>query len=306
MSEACVSCGDALEIVLRDVRDTRFGAPGAWNIARCVACGLEHTTPRPTGPELSHLYETYYNYGGERDTAYTDRREQFLMSGLYQAWLKLDGDISFHGERGRGRLLDVGCNEGRGLVLYRRNGFHAEGLELNPRAAETARRRGFMVYESDIEQLTTSLPFERLVMSNVLEHALDPRAMLKAAHRLLAPGGEIWISLPNRESWLRRVFGRAWVNWHAPFHIVHFDRLTLAKLLREAGFQVIAVENVTPALWAAQSAIVAAFPGKPKMLRSAPVVAALTLLSRFVLFPLLWLGNRADRGDCLVVKARRA
>src|SRR5262249_50070742 len=143
------------------------------------------------------------------------------------------------GERGQGRLLDVGCNEGRGLVLYRRNGFKPEGLELNSRAAETARRRGFMVYESDIEQLQPSLPFDRVVMSNVLEHALDPRAMLAAAHRLLVPGGELWISLPNRESWLRGAFGRSWINWHVPFHLVHFDRVTLGRLLRDSGFSVI-------------------------------------------------------------------
>ena len=123
MSEPCLLCGAATQPVLSGVPDNRFGSSGEWTILRCAACGLEQTSPRPTGPELKTLYETYYNYGGESGTTYTGWREKLLMSPLYRVFLELDGDVSFHLEEGSGRLLDVGCNEGRGLVLYRRNGF---------------------------------------------------------------------------------------------------------------------------------------------------------------------------------------
>jgi len=305
MAEPCLLCGAAAHPVLTNVRDNRFGLPGAWTILGCASCGLEQTAPRPTGPQLKTLYETYYNYGGESGTAYTGWREKLLMSPFYRLFLKLDGDVSFHTERGSGRLLDVGCNEGRGLVLYRRNGFKPEGLELNSRAAEVARSRGFMVYETDIAELQPSLPFERVVLSNVLEHALDPRQMLGHIRRLLVPGGEVWISLPNRRSALRTLFGRHWVNWHVPFHIVHFDAGALRRTLAESGFAPVEERQVTPALWVALSAIAAAFPDKPRMQRQPLLVAALMGIARGLLFPLLWAMNRAGRGDCLVVKARR-
>ncbi len=305
MSEPCLLCGAATQPVLTQVRDNRFGSPGEWTILRCTECGLEQTSPRPTGPELKTLYETYYNYGGESGTTYTGWREKLLMSPLYRLFLHLDGDVSFHLEEGSGRLLDVGCNEGRGLVLYRRNGFKPEGLELNSRAAEVASSRGFMVYESDIAALQPSLPFERIVLSNVLEHALDPKEMLGHIKRLLVPGGEVWISLPNRRSALRQLFGRHWVNWHLPFHIVHFDLSTLRRALSETGFTVVEERQVTPALWVALSVIAALFPRSPKMQRVAPLVAGLMGIARGLLFPLLWAANRAVRGDCLVVKARR-
>jgi SAM-dependent methyltransferase len=305
MSDACLLCGAATHPVLDSVRDTRFGSPGAWTILRCESCGLEQTAPRPTGPELKTLYETYYNYGGESGTAYTGWREKLLMSSFYRLFLRLDGDVSFHTAQGSGRLLDVGCNEGRGLVLYRRNGFKPEGLELNSRAAEVARSRGFMVYETDIAGLQPSLPFERVVLSNVLEHALDPQEMLGHIRRLLVQGGEVWISLPNRRSWLRQLFGRNWINWHVPFHIVHFDSATLRRALAETGFTVVEERQVTPALWVALSAIAAAFPGQPKMQRQPLLVVALMGIARGLLFPLLWAMNRSGRGDCLVVKARK-
>lgn len=305
MSEPCLLCGAATRPGLTDVRDTRFGSPGAWTILECPNCGLEQTSPRPTGPELKTLYETYYNYGGESGTAYTGWREKLLMSPLYKLFLKIDGDVSFHAEEGSGRLLDIGCNEGRGLVLYRRNGFKPEGVELNSRAAEVARRRGFMVYETDLAALQPSLPFERVILSNVLEHALDPKQMLGHIRRILVPGGEVWISLPNRRSWLRQLFGHNWINWHVPFHIVHFDSATLGRTLTESGFTVVAEKQVTPSLWVALSAIAAAFPGKPKIQRQPLLVLALMGIARGLLFPLLWAMNNAGRGDCLVVKARR-
>ena len=305
MAEPCLLCGGETRPVLMRVRDTRFASPGEWTILRCQACGLEQTTPRPTGPELKQLYETYYNYGGESGTAYTGWREKLLMSPLYRWFLRLDGDVSFHTQTGSGRLLDVGCNEGRGLVLYRANGFRPEGLELNSRAAEVARSRGFMVYESDIEALQPSLPFERVVLSNVLEHALDPKKMLGAIRRLLVPGGEVWISLPNRRSALRSFFGRDWINWHVPFHIVHFDGDTLRRTLAESGFEMVEERQVTPALWVALSTIAALFPGRPAMQRQPLLVMALMGIARGLLFPLLWAMNRCGSGDCLVVKARR-
>ena len=126
--------------------DDRFGAPGTYAILQCANCGLEQTWPRPSEGELKELYERFYNAGVKPDSAYRGLRERFLASGLYRLWLRWDGDMSFHGRRGAGRLLDVGCNEGRGLSLYADNGFQVEGLELNEAAAALARQRGFRVH----------------------------------------------------------------------------------------------------------------------------------------------------------------
>jgi SAM-dependent methyltransferase len=308
MNVACLLCGGETRAVLEGVRDTRFGVSGTWTIRRCGRCALEQTSPVPSATELKALYERHYNFpsldeGSAR--AYAARRERFLMSPLYRLMLTVDGDISFHGERGSGRLLDIGCNEGRGLTLYRRNGFEAEGLELNAHAAATARARGFTVHEVDLHDFRPAEAFDRAVLSNVLEHALDPRLMLSDVHRILKPGGEVWISLPNSRSWLRRLFGRWWINWHVPFHITHFSNDRLRSLLAETGFAVVAGRQVTPALWVAQSVIARVFPGRIEKLRSTAEIAVLMLIARGLLFPLLWAGNVLGAGDCLVVKARR-
>jgi SAM-dependent methyltransferase len=304
----CLLCGSELVPVLAEVHDTRFGLSGAYSIHGCRRCGLEHTLPRPSQSELNRFYEEHYNFAEVTGASYHGLRRLLHSPLVYRLWLAIDGDVSFHARRGRGRLLDVGCNEGRGLTFYRANGFQAEGLELNSVAAAVARARGFTVYEQPLESFQPPEPYDVIVMSNVLEHFLDIRQALNDARRLLAPNGEVWISLPNSRSWLRRQFGRSWINWHVPFHIVHFSLNTLSRALEEAGFEIRRTKQITPALWVAQT-IIARFKARPGgvtgALRDPKFVVPLIVLARGVFFPWLWYKNRRGRGDCLAVVARK-
>ena len=302
-ADTCFLCGGVLEVTAGDLVDTRFGTPGTYEIYRCVYCGLERTFPVPCLAALKELYEREYNFGGERDTLYTRWRERFLFSFLYRLWASIDGDISFHRRRGPGRLLDIGCNEGRGLRLYARNGFQVEGLEFSETAAAVAQGAGFEVHTRLLSEFTPEAPYDVAVLSNVLEHSLDPRRMLLDVRRILVSGGQVCISCPNSWSWLRKVFGRSWINWHVPFHIFHFSPNTLRQLLAETGYAQIEVRQITPALWVAQSLIARLFARqgrKTRELRSPLLTVVFMLLARCVLFPALWLGNYLARGDCLL------
>jgi SAM-dependent methyltransferase len=302
----CVGCEGSLASFLKGIFDTRFGIEGRWETRRCQRCGLEQLYPRPSNAELKHLYQEFYNFRGERGGSYIALREWFMLSPWYRLWAFLDGDTAFHTQRGRGRLLDIGCNEGRGLKLYSRNGFDAEGLELNERAAGVARAAGFKIYAELVEHFEPDELYDVVILSNVLEHSLDPRTMLGHIRRLLKPHGQIWISCPNSRSWLRRFFGRFWINWHVPFHIVHFSPRLLRDILVDSGYSGVEIRQITPALWLASSIVARVFAreGKPTLqLRNAFLMFGLILFCRLVFFPLLVLGNVVGRGDCLVAMA---
>jgi len=302
-------CGSALEVVLSGLTDNRLGTPGSYEIRRCAQCGFEQTFPVPTLKELTELYENHYNFGGESDTLYTWLRERFLFSFLYRVWTWLDGDVAFHQRRGTGRLLDIGCNEGRGLRIYAGNGFQVEGLELNERAASLARKAGFEVHTGLLENFDPASPYNIAVLSNVLEHSLNPRRMLLDVRRVLRSGGQIWISCPNSQSWLRTVFGRHWINWHVPFHISYFNSETLRGLLADVGYEHIEVYEITPALWVSQSLIARLFSKegrKTRQLRNPFLTLLLMMFARFVFFPALWVGNKLGHGDCLLAVGTKA
>jgi SAM-dependent methyltransferase len=307
-SAGCLLCGGALNVVLTGVEDNRLGVPGTYEIRKCSRCGFEQTYPVPGIRELTELYKKFYNFGGVKDTTYTRLRELFLFSFAYRFWVWLDGDVAFHSRKGRGRLLDVGCNEGRGMRIHQSNGFQVEGLELNENAAAVARQSGFIVHSCLIEEFDPQVGFDVAVLANVLEHSLDPRRMLSDVHRVLSPNGQVWISLPNSQSWLRRAFGRSWINWHVPFHISHFSQETLQRLLTESGFHKIEIQQISPALWVAQSMIASLFAKrglKTQRLRSAFWTLVFMILSRLLLFPLLWWHNKHRQGDCLLAVATK-
>jgi len=307
----CLSCKSPVKTCSAPLFDTRFGIAMPYTIVCCEKCGLEQTSPLPSNDELKVLYETYYNYGGEegeKESRYVKLRALFQNSWMWDFWLKIDGDISFHAVRGTGRLLDVGCNEGRGLIRYQSSGYSVEGLELNSKAADVARMKGFVVHSDLIEQFEPSQKYDVVVLSNVLEHSLNPAEMLTHVARILNPGGQVWISCPNSQSWLRTMFGEYWINWHVPFHISHFSPDTLSQVLQTSSFNTVKLRQETPALWVAHSVLASLF-SKPgvatRQLRSTMLVAGLMLLIRGLMFTPLWLGNRLGRGDCLLCVATK-
>jgi len=337
----CPLCRGKSHPIVDGLFDTRFGSPGLYSVTECGKCSVLSTLPKPSERVLGRLYMRYYNFGGSGRGGYERIREAFHRSFLYRFWLAVDGDIAFQAESpsspvGQGalssrwtlslcrragrrgirsttgrigaiRLLEVGCNEGRNLGLYRANGYEAEGQEINPRAAAAARRRGFRVHLGPLKSVKGQ--FDVVVLANVLEHSSEPMGMLRQVRRLLLPGGEVRISLPNNRSWLRYVFGRKWINWHVPFHLWHFDAKVLRQMLAKSGFTISKIRNVTPALWVAQSGISALFsrPGHPnRQLRNPFLLAFLMLISRFIFFPFIWIGNLLGRGDALIVETRKS
>ena len=291
-----------------NVFDTRFGIRNYYNICFCKTCGLEQICKMPSAESLETYYSEYYNFGEQLDKPYTRLRRWFLMSSFYRLWLTIDGDISFHSFKGKGRLIDVGCNEGRGLTIYKQNGFEVEGLETNKRAAEKARKNGYKVYTDQINNFYPKVLYDVVVLSNVLEHSLQPKNLLTDIARILRPKGFLLISCPHAKSWQRAIFGRYWINWHVPFHIFHFSQKTLAKLLKETGFKIIEEKQKSPSIWMAQSLIArlcAKHGYATTQMRKTFLIASLILIIRFLLFFLLWVGNTSGRGDCLLVVAKK-
>jgi 2-polyprenyl-3-methyl-5-hydroxy-6-metoxy-1,4-benzoquinol methylase len=304
----CCLCKNPITISEKGLFDTRFGIDALYSTAKCGSCGLQQITPIPTAMEIRRLYERFYNFCGENNTQYTRMRSFFFSSFLYQLWLVFDGDISFHSKRGKGRLLDIGCNEGRGLILYRGNGFTVEGLELNRAAATVARASGFTVYTELLEEFRPDELYDVVVLSNVIEHSLEPLDMLAHVSRMLKPGGSVWVSCPNNNSWLRKLFGKYWINWHVPFHIFHFTKTSLARALSLEGFTVTTTSVETPALWVSHSLLSLFFSRRgfmTKHMRNPFLVVMLTAIIRGLFFPAMWIANKSGHGDCLIVTARK-
>lgn len=106
-------------------------------------------------------------------------------------------------EVGHGKkVLDVGCASGYLAEALTRNGCTVSGIEYSTAAAETARAYLAELVVADLNTVTleesfAGQAFDVVVFGDVLEHLLDPAAVLRSAATLLAPGGRIVVSVPN-------------------------------------------------------------------------------------------------------------
>lgn len=108
------------------------------------------------------------------------------------------------------RVLDIGCSSGAlGSYLKHEQGVRSVvGIELDPAYAEDARKRLDDVHCLDLNDLphrgdvlTALGRFDCIVAADVLEHLVEPWAVLDAAVETLEPGGSVVISLPNVRHW---------------------------------------------------------------------------------------------------------
>lgn len=115
-------------------------------------------------------------------------------------------------DRGHKTVLDLGCLDGWQLLNLAAMGVKGVGVDLCPEALAVGRERakkwGFplVFFESPIEGFRidlcvpfgSDLPsrFEAVILSEVLEHVLDPAACFETAAKHLAPGGIVYVSVP--------------------------------------------------------------------------------------------------------------
>lgn len=143
----------------------------------------------------------------------------------------------------KGRLLDIGCGNGR--ILQAAIGWNCVGVEPVASFAANASQYG-KVFSSLSEVSGT---FEAISIMAVLEHVLDPFIILKQAFDLAAPGALLVVEVPNGHrpdafilDLALRISGRPWTVRTAPlqtpFHLAEFSKKSLTLAAQNAGWKV--------------------------------------------------------------------
>lgn len=168
------------------------------------------------------------------------------------------------------KLLEIGCGDGAtgALALSEGKCGHYCGVEICPDVAERAKTRLNEVVVGDVERL--QLPwnqetFDAVILSEVLEHLVDPWATLLKVGDLLKSGGLVFASSPNvanhsvvsmllRGEWTLTDFGtmdRTHLRWFTP--------KTYRTLFESCGYTVDSVRALCPPTGKARAASILTF-----------------------------------------------
>ena len=145
----------------------------------------------------------------------------------------------------RGKLLDVGCGDGRFLRYAKEQGFEVWGIDFDKKSVENVKRNLGIdtVFGMSLEEFyeyakEKNLKFDVITFFEVLEHQDKPREFLEMVKGLLKDGGYIAGSVPNRESVFEiEIYQRnSWID-NPPHHFLRFSKSSLEKALNFSGFK---------------------------------------------------------------------
>ncbi len=230
--ETCPLCESReLAVHLRN-RDLMQHKPGRFTLERCGGCGHVFQNPRLSLAGLDFYYKDFYDGLGEAGM-------EFVFgygAEPYHARARMMSAIT-----APKRWLDVGAGHGHFCVaaLAELPATQFDGLDFSE-SIEEAERRGWVSqgYRGMFPDLAPSFAgrYDAVSMSHYLEHTLDPRKELAAAHVALAPEGYLMIEVPDPEFALGKLLGRYWLPWFQPQHQHLISVANLERLLREHGF----------------------------------------------------------------------
>ena len=153
-------------------------------------------------------------------------------------------------------FLELGCGGGGFAAILResRKGAHIIGVEIHPESAEEARKRVDVVIEKPVELALESIPpgsIDCVICNDVLEHLVDPWAVLGLIRKVLRPHGAVVASIPNVRHFpvFKNYFlGGDWKyeKWGVldKTHLRFFTKKSMEQLFVNTGFSVSRIEGI--------------------------------------------------------------
>jgi 2-polyprenyl-3-methyl-5-hydroxy-6-metoxy-1,4-benzoquinol methylase len=198
----------------------------------CPNCDVHWWEPLKIIPEFyeSEVFESYIAFHEGVGTRLNDNHKAFFK---------------YFPSNVRGRLLDVGCGDGRFLRYAKEQGFEVWGIDFDKKSVENVKRNLGIdtVFAMSLEEFyeyakEKNLKFDVITFFEVLEHQDKPREFLEMVRGLLKEGGYIAGSAPSRERLFVEMDWKDRFHWdYPPHHFLRFSKSSLEKALIFSGFK---------------------------------------------------------------------
>lgn len=247
---SCPCCGgEDLEVAFEyeepPAGETWFGlSPQEYRreFRRCASCG--HYLARLSIP-VERLYSGAYvnaTYDSADGLARAYRRIMELPPELSDNVQRVQRIVARLGADGR--VLDVGSGLGVFPARMLERGWEVTALDPDERAVEHARSVvGVEAVQADFFEADGLGRFDLVTLNKVLEHVVDPVAMLARTRDFLNPSGTVYVEVPDGPGAAADPDGPAREEFFIE-HLHAFSEDSLERLAERAGFKVAHLERL--------------------------------------------------------------
>lgn len=212
--------------------------PAHYDLVLCLKCGSGFADSDAQSSDYDAYYRSFSKYedpgvatgGGDEPM---DRQRLETLAAF----------LSRHAQASM-RIADIGCGNGGLLKELRNNGFEdLTGFDPSEVCVERIRATGMNAHTivlpaENLWWIARNEPsFDLIVLSHVLEHVFDAQAVLKSVLALLAPGGKIYIEVPDPARYDTQNFPPLY--FFDPEHINHFGRGSLTYFAHVLGLSIV-------------------------------------------------------------------
>ena len=192
----------------------------ACGALRSVSKCEDHLRERSEAAELG---EAYYRSNGalDRDAPARYAAELAEAMGMFPSprWPHLES-------------LEIGCGASPYVLALQRAGWIYRGLDASAWACEwMGRRYRVPMVHADFETWEPDSRFGLILAAHCFEHMADAPAAIRKCAEILAPGGELWLIVPNDDDPLN------------PDHLWTFDEQSLCTVVVCAGLRAVTLST---------------------------------------------------------------
>ena len=139
------------------------------------------------------------------------------------------------------RILELGCHVGFNCIHYAKKGFYCTGVDISQTLIDEARKKSLSMgpdingritlIKSFIEDLELEPVYGTILLTETLEHVIDPLPVLIKAREFLLDDGIIFVTAPNK-------------NTGNNSHVRGVPKLLLELLCEKADLKIVRYKNI--------------------------------------------------------------
>jgi 2-polyprenyl-3-methyl-5-hydroxy-6-metoxy-1,4-benzoquinol methylase len=196
----------------------------------CTSCSF-----RFSNPDENANFETSYSELEDAYKAYLQKQSKEVNTfQRYLNWIE-----SFTPLNKDSNVLEIGCGSSAFFSYLENNrAVKITGLEPSQALFDAFKLEKKNIFCKTLKKLaeTGPAPYDAVIFFEVLEHVDDIPDFFEDLKRVTRKGSFIFLSAPNTDSFVARVMGRYWHQYHK-YHLSYFNNESLLRWLEKTPFR---------------------------------------------------------------------